>query len=373
MLYTSDALAALVSNGETYVDAGVNKYTVGIGGVVTEEAISQLGTSGYYYAGTFTSGTTVLYTDDALTTTAIDITTPVNIGDISDPVDGLDDSITTDAAGVVTITYGEEVSSNDICLGNTTYYYTGTFNNGNALYSNDALTCLATCVLENAGDLNLDGIADFACTDANGIISILNGQCYDISASAYYSFQGMENGSSVYSDSNLTSLYNDAVIKINDRNSDNISDFMTISNGIICYINGSCIENFGYYTGTATSIGNKYYCDGSFETEVGTFADCIVDINSDGIIDSVQFTNGNLVQIIDGRTVTIDGCTVYWLNAGAYDNPTCLNGETLYADGSMTTTLCHICLNIGDVCNSDEINDYLCTDANGVASIIAGS
>jgi len=107
VLYSDEALTT-IANGITYIDAGVAKYTTDGSGVVTEEAISQLDASGYYYAGTLTSDTTVLYTSDTLETTANSIAYS----------DG-SNYYTTDGSGVVT----EEAISQ---LGASGYYYAGT-------------------------------------------------------------------------------------------------------------------------------------------------------------------------------------------------------------------------------------------------------
>lgn len=156
VLYTSNALSTQVNSASTYVDAGVARYTVGNGGVVTIETIYPIGTSGYYYAGTFTSGTTLLYTSDALTTTANSII----------PFVYASYYYTTNFSGVVTEQAVNTTGS---------YYHIGSFANGTTLYTDNNLTTLATSLTDsNVGDINSDGFDDFVSTDSGGVITMIN-------------------------------------------------------------------------------------------------------------------------------------------------------------------------------------------------------
>ena len=154
ILYSDEALTTIADN-ITYIDAGVAKYTTNGSGVVTEEFITLIAAGGYYYVGTFTSGTTVLYTSDALTTTANSIT----------PFVYTSYYYTTNGSGVVTEEFINTTGS---------YYHIGAFAVAATLYTNNNLTTLATSLTDsNVGDIDSDGFDDFVSTDSNGVITAI--------------------------------------------------------------------------------------------------------------------------------------------------------------------------------------------------------
>lgn len=245
----------------------------------------------YYYTGTLTSGTTVLYTNDTLSTAATNIPS-FNIGDVSDPADALADFASTDPSGVVTIVYGEAPPpSNTIIINNVTYYYTGTLTSGTTvLYTEDALTNIAS------GTTYADEAADIYYTIANGT-GVYTEEAIattTINTSTYYYTGTLTSGTTVlYTDNGLSSLAN--TIDYIDSGTKYSIDSSSVYREEIINTIGSY-----FYVGTF-DIGTRLYEEGSLQTTAGNLSSANVgDFSSplDGIDDYVSTdSNGYVTQI----------------------------------------------------------------------------
>ena len=197
VLHTDNTLTVTANNIQPFSN-GSNYYTTDGSGIVTEQVISQIGS--YYYVGTLTSGSTVLHTDNTLTVTADNI----------QPFVVSSNYYTTDGAGIVTT---ETVQT--ITLNGTAYYYVGTFENGTVLYSDNSLETPASAANDlPAGDLNNDTYNDTVSIGSGGVVTITYGEnvtssSITINNVAYYYAGTLTSGSTVlYSDEALTTVAN---------------------------------------------------------------------------------------------------------------------------------------------------------------------
>ena len=131
-------------------------YEISNSGVYSESVISTTSINNvtYYYFGTLTSGSTVLYDNNALD----DIAGAATYADVN-----ADMYYEISNSGV----YSESVI-------NTTgsYYHLGAFAVGTILYTNNNLTTLASSLTDsNLGDINSDTFNDLVTTDAAGAIT----------------------------------------------------------------------------------------------------------------------------------------------------------------------------------------------------------
>jgi hypothetical protein len=282
VLYTDNALTTLASDITPFVEAGIAKYSTDNSGVVTIENIGVIDAN-YYYAGTLTSGTTVLYTDNALTTLALNITPFVVAGDAR---------YSTNGSGVVTI---ENISTTTI--GGTTYYYTGTLTSGTTvLYSDNGLDTLATAT--TYVDENADIYYEI---DANGVYSETAISTTTIGGTTYYYTGTLTSGTTVlYSDNALDTLATATTYV--DENADiyyEIDANGVYSSQTINTINDASSVTY-YHIGTF-GVGTILYTDNALDSLAYNLVSCnFGDLSSppDGFNDLVSTDiNGYVCQI----------------------------------------------------------------------------
>jgi hypothetical protein len=349
VLYSNDLLTTTADNINPFVIAGLARYSTNHSGVVTIENIVSVAYGGttYYHIGTFGNGTE-LHTTDALNALAASIG-PINMGDISDPVDGLDDSFSTNELGVVTITYSES-SSSSTTINAVTYYYAGTLTSGSTvLYDDDALTTVASAIRYAYTDSG----ATLYTIDNSGVYtaeSILN---TSINSVMYYYVGTLTSGLTVmYGELSLDNLASAATYADTDADI-----FYEIdANGVYTTesINSATINSITYYyTGTLTSGATVLYSDNALNTlatattYVDENADIYYEIDANGVYSSQTINTIN------------DASSVTYYHLGTFGV-----GTTLYTNNALNSTPNLVYCNFGDL-NSDGFNDFVSSDTNG--------
>jgi hypothetical protein len=352
VLYSNDSLATIAVSITPFVIAGDAKYTTNSSGTITIENIvsAAFGGTTYYHIGTFGDGTE-LHTTDALNALAVSIG-PINMGDISDPVDGLDDSFSTDGSGVVTITYGES-SSSSTTINDVTYYYTGTLTSGSTvLYDDDALTTVASATryaytgsgatlytIDNSGVYTAESISN---TSINGV--------------TYYYAGTLTSGSTVmYGEMSLDNLASAATYA-----DTNAGIFYEIdANGVYTTesISSTTINSITYYyTGSLNVNESVLYDDNALTTVasatsfVDEGADILYTIDANGI-----YNQQNINTINDASSVT-------YYHIGTFGV-----GTTLYTNNALNSAAANlVSCNFGDLSSPpDGFDDFVSTDNAG--------
>ena len=147
---------------------------------------------------------------------------------------GIVDFISTTNNGVVSIVYG-----NLIVLNNNTYYYAGTFDNGNTLFSDMSMDTVADGLNVTNQDVTGDETADTITTDNNGVITIIAGtppNSITLNGTTYYyaTEDAFEDGTVLYTDSPLATLAANLNITTDDVNNDTIADtVVTDGSGVV--------------------------------------------------------------------------------------------------------------------------------------------
>jgi hypothetical protein len=367
VLYSDDSLTATANDINPFVIAGVARYSTNGSGVVTIENIVSVAFGGttYYHIGTFGDGTE-LHTTDALNALAVSIG-PINMGDISDPVDGLDDSFSTNELGIVTITYGSQ-SSSEVKLpyadgaggASVSYYYDSqdTFGAGIALYTDNERTTLASDLfLVNEDDDTL------YTTDGSGVLSIQSISNTSLNNITYYHTGTFTSGTILYGENALTSTVNNLFYYYNDADENTDALYTTDGTGILSIqeafqvtINGITYR----YTGTLTS-GSTVLRDNITFDPVGAFS--YVDVSANklyGANSSGEYYEETI------SSITIDTSTYYYVGALA-------NGTILYSENSLSNIASSFPnANAGDL-NNDGFNDLISHDSISGITITYGT
>jgi hypothetical protein len=354
VLYSNNTLTTLASSITPFVVAGVARYSTDAIGVVTAENIVSviLGNSTYYHTGTLGNGTE-LHTSDNLNAVAASIG-PINMGDISNPTDGIDDYLSTNELGVVTITYGES-SSSSILINSVTYYYTGTLTSGSTvLYNNDALTTLASPIrfADTAGSgATLYTIDNDSVYTAELILYTL------INSVMYYYTGTLTSGSTVlYNDISLDNLASATTYADTDADifyEINPNSVYTTYSILSTTINNSTY----YYTGTLTSGSTVLYNNEELTTlatatdYVDESANIYYEIDANGVYSSETINTIN------------DASSVTYYHIGTFGVGTILYTSNNFMSPAASLVSC----NFGDVSSPpDGFNDLVSTDSSGL-------
>lgn len=265
-------------------------------------------------------------------------------------------------------------------INGTNYFYTGTIGNGTILYTDAALTSLATNLVLNAGYLNSNEIDDLYVTNGQGQVTIEYGK--QTSVGGYYYYGTIAGGTVLYGDQFTTVANLASYTLIGDNNNDNSVEYVRTTNvGIICEVRGpQSVELNGtnyYYPLLVCNDGSDIVLSlaqvGCLYNDQMLTGDAICknvygDVNNDGIYDHVVTDASACVTVTCGQSTVLGGTTYYHI--GAFGNNT-----ELYSDASLETLATGLNnVNVGDISDpADGYDDCVSTDNLGIVSICYGS